>query len=81
MCIGDKSDATYFSMGWKERSQYIIEQASPWYNVVTILMNIWIWSEFVVMLTNKRRRALHDFIAGTVVIRKEAPNKALKSDA
>jgi uncharacterized RDD family membrane protein YckC len=28
---------------------------------------IWVWSEVVVMLFNKRRRALHDFIAGTIV--------------
>jgi len=27
-----------------------------------------LWSEFVVLLTNRKRRALHDFIAGTVVI-------------
>jgi len=30
---------------------------------------IWFWSEFITMLTNKRRRAVHDFIAGSVVIR------------
>jgi len=30
--------------------------------------HIWLWSEVVVILFNKKRRALHDFIAGTVVI-------------
>lgn len=30
---------------------------------------IWAWSELITMLCNQRRRALHDFIAGTVVIR------------
>jgi uncharacterized RDD family membrane protein YckC len=29
----------------------------------------WLWSELVVLLLNAKRRALHDFIAGTVVIR------------
>ncbi|WP_255590049.1 hypothetical protein [Marinicella meishanensis] len=33
-------------------------------------MMVWYWSELLVMLTNERRRALHDFIAGTVVIKK-----------
>jgi uncharacterized RDD family membrane protein YckC len=30
---------------------------------------IWTSSELVVILLNRRRRALHDFIAGTVVVR------------
>jgi uncharacterized RDD family membrane protein YckC len=30
--------------------------------------NVWLVSEYIVMLTNKRRRSLHDLIAGTVVI-------------
>jgi uncharacterized RDD family membrane protein YckC len=29
-----------------------------------------VWGEFLVLLTNRERRALHDFIAGTVVVRK-----------
>jgi uncharacterized RDD family membrane protein YckC len=29
----------------------------------------WVFLEFATMLTNKRRRAIHDFIAGTVVVR------------
>ena len=35
------------------------------------MQQIWIWSEFVVLLFNRRKRAIHDFIAGTVVILKE----------
>jgi len=30
---------------------------------------LWFVAEVVTMLTNKKRRALHDFIAGTVVVR------------
>jgi uncharacterized RDD family membrane protein YckC len=30
----------------------------------------WFLVEIITMLTNDKRRALHDFIAGTVVIRK-----------
>lgn len=32
--------------------------------------DIWILSEMVILLFNKKKRALHDFIAGTVVIHK-----------
>ncbi len=30
---------------------------------------LWFFAELITMLTNKKRRALHDFIAGTVVVR------------
>lgn len=30
---------------------------------------IWFWAEVITMLTNDKRRAIHDFIAGTVVVR------------
>ena len=36
--------------------------------VIPIVGFLWTWSELIVMLFNQRRRALHDFIAGTVVI-------------
>ena len=42
-----------------------------WDTDVTILQQVWMWSEVVVLLFNRRKRALHDFIAGTVVIHKE----------
>lgn len=63
------SDAEYFSLGFRERSIRLVEQAPFWYNYVQILLNVWVWSEFIVMLTNKQRRAVHDYMAGTVVVR------------
>jgi len=71
----EMTDAQYFSMAWMERQAYMVDNASSWYNVANIIMNIWIWSEFIVMLTNKKRRALHDFIAGTVAVHKPSLNK------
>jgi len=47
-----------------------------------VMMNVeiaWTFSEVLVMLTNKRRRALHDFIAGTVVIRHREAVAAIPS--
>lgn len=63
------SDAQYFSLGFQARTMKLVELAPSWYQPITILVNIWVWSEFVVMLTNKQRRAPHDFMAGTVVLR------------
>jgi uncharacterized RDD family membrane protein YckC len=42
-----------------------------WDKVIMYISLIWAISELIVLLTNKKRRALHDFIAGTVVIHKE----------
>lgn len=47
--------------------------------VVTMLFvsQFWPWSEFVTMLLNRQRRAIHDFIGSTRVIRM-APNHRLE---
>jgi uncharacterized RDD family membrane protein YckC len=37
--------------------------------------------EFLVMMTNAKRRALHDYIAGTVVILNNSAQQALATDA
>ncbi|MHB8901856.1 MAG: RDD family protein [Thermoguttaceae bacterium] len=61
----------YASLGWIERARLVNEYAPMWYSSVSILEQAWIWSEVVVLLFNNRRRAIHDFIAGTVVVKKE----------
>jgi len=41
-----------------------------WGMVIMLLTGAgWFWAEVLTMLTNRRRRAIHDLIAGTVVIR------------
>ncbi len=35
------------------------------------IMVLWMWSEYLVLLLNKRKRALHDYIAGTVVVKRK----------
>ena len=44
-----------------------ISYISPW--LFLAIPMIWFVLEIVTMLTNDHRRALHDFIAGTVVVR------------
>lgn len=43
------------------------------YQVIDAIKNwtdhIWFWAELLTMLTNSKRRAIHDFIAGSVVVR------------
>lgn len=67
------SDAEYHSVASIQERQAMLNSARPvWGAYVDIILNLWVWSEFIVMMTNKKRRALHDFLAGTVVVR-DAP--------
>jgi uncharacterized RDD family membrane protein YckC len=63
------SDAQYYNLNWNKKISTLIEFAPAWYGVVSILEQVWIWSEFISMLFNKKRRAIHDYMAGTVVIK------------
>jgi hypothetical protein len=40
--------------------------------LLTILPLLWFIAEAITMLTNEKSRALHDYIAGTVVVRTNA---------
>ena len=71
----------YASVGWMERAQMVMAHAPAWYATFSILQQVWIWSEVVVVLFNKRKRALHDFIAGTVVIQKNFAEQSPAPDS
>ena len=61
------TDAGYYGVGWTQRALNLQALEPSWLAWTGMASQIWIWSEVIVMLFNKRRRALHDFIAGTVV--------------
>jgi len=71
----------YLSAGWMERSEYIMPLYPAWYVVVHVGFHVWYWSELLVLLFNKRKRAIHDFIAGTVVIKKQYAQQGSQFDA
>ena len=70
----------YTSTPIADRFKLIQTLFPSWYPTVSTLNQCWVWSEFVVMLFNERRRALHDFIAGTVVIQKKPTLKQARSE-
>lgn len=51
-----------------DRHRLVVDR-DPLSNYAFGLVTLWQASEFVVLLFNAKRRALHDFIAGTVVVR------------
>jgi uncharacterized RDD family membrane protein YckC len=78
------SDVQFHSLPFVQRIQQVTAMEPRWSTYIHGLQNIWIWGELVVLLTNEKRRALHDFIAGTVVIRKASDtgrNNALETAA
>lgn len=58
----------YNTLSFEAKMLIMAEELPAWAGVVDVLDNLWIASELVVLLLNEKRRALHDFIAGTVVI-------------
>ena len=71
----------YASVGWMELRDMVMEHVPAWYATISILQQVWIYSEVVVVLFNKRKRALHDFIAGTVVIHKKFAEQSPAPDS
>lgn len=64
------TDAEFDAVGWRQRSRHIATLMPQWNTPLRVVSYLWVSSEFVVLLFNKRRRAIHDFIAGTVVLKK-----------
>lgn len=81
MATLNMTDAEYFALAWAEKAVRLSELAPTWNSWVTVLTNVWIWAEFVVMLTNKKRRAPHDFMAGTVVVRWPLTQQKIQADS
>lgn len=61
------TDEEFSRLGWLEMAERQA-QLAPYSTEINIAINVWVWSEVIVLLFNRRRRALHDFIAGTVVV-------------
>lgn len=62
-------DETFKSLGWLKRQEYLMSFSPILFKIHSWINNIWIYGELIVLLTNKRKRALHDFIANTVIVK------------
>jgi uncharacterized RDD family membrane protein YckC len=74
------TDAEYRSLSLRERAKHEADFAPSWFRPLRWTVNAWNCSELVVLLTNPKRRALHDFIAATVVVH-ASPNQSLEPTA
>ena len=61
--------ADFDALNWGQISDRYAAMRPWWDRAVEFLYFAWLGSEVVSVLFNRRRRALHDFVAGTVVVR------------
>ncbi|MGE5412229.1 MAG: RDD family protein [Clostridiales bacterium] len=65
-----QSDTEYYeSLNWMKKQQYLMTLLPIYFSFYTWTSNIWTYGELFVLLFNKRKRALHDFIADTVIVK------------
>lgn len=70
MAVWGLTDAQYFSVASAVDRSHLVAMSMPsWYNPWAIVCGLFFWCDWGVMLISKKRRALHDFIAGTIVVR------------
>lgn len=65
----------YYDVDWYQRGLNLRAYEPDWLAWTEPAMRTWALSEIVVMLFNEQRRALHDMIAGTIVIADESASK------
>jgi uncharacterized RDD family membrane protein YckC len=58
----------YSSVGFLERLAYIGELEPAWWSAFEVPYSLWWIITLVVLLLNQKKRALHDYIASTVVV-------------
>ena len=70
--LTDAAYLTLHALPVPEREHQLGQILPAWYPWVNLANSLWVLSEFVVLLTNRQRRALQDFLAGTVVVHQPA---------
>ncbi|MDQ8202807.1 RDD family protein [Pelagicoccus sp. SDUM812003] len=69
-----------YAYAFKGAESGSVEQSAS-FAIVPSIAGIWFIAEVITMLTNEKRRALHDFIAGTVVVRQTKSTDASPENA
>jgi len=62
-------EAALANLKWYKHEDYLLSLSPAFFIIYSVAINIWIWGELLVLLTNRRKRAIHDFMAGTVIVK------------
>ena len=68
MAATQMTDHEFGTLGFAAQQDRLAVLQPGWSKPVMLAFQIWTWGELIVLLTNRKRRALHDFLAGTVVV-------------
>ena len=68
MAATQMTDHEFGTLGFAAQQDRLAALQPGWSKPVMLAFQIWTWGELIVLLTNRKRRALHDFLAGTVVV-------------
>jgi len=68
--ILEADHTTFDDLSWFTQLEYLMSFSPLLFSIYSWLTNIWTWGELIVLLTNPRKRALHDYMAGTVIVKK-----------
>jgi uncharacterized RDD family membrane protein YckC len=75
------SPARYAAMTASARVALQASLNAPWYRWVGYAAGFWVWAELIALLSSAHKRAIHDLIAGTVVVHADSAEQALRADA
>lgn len=70
-------NSEYTQLGWMGQTHRLEQLYPVWRGWTSIASDVWVWSEIFTVLFNRKRRAIHDFIAGTIVVVLEKGSPAL----
>lgn len=68
----------YHSMTFMQSTTQLALHNPAWMPWVTAMFNVWLYGEFAVLLCNHQRRAIQDYMAGTVIIKQAPADTAAK---
>jgi len=61
---------SFHGQGWSALYKLLTPHFPQYVRTMLQAYGFWSWSEFITMLFNRRRRAIHDFIGSTMVIKR-----------
>ena len=67
--LSEADSYTFEKLGWLKQLSYLGSLTPIAFQIFNWINNIWTYSEFIVLLTNERKRALHDYMAKTVIVK------------
>jgi uncharacterized RDD family membrane protein YckC len=76
--VNSLSAEHYSAAEWSEQQNLLLAARPVFAQWADIASQVWVWSEVFTMLFNRRKRAIHDFIAGTVVIDEVASQQIVR---